>query len=122
MASMISARQIADAETQVAALQTKLTTLQTNYANLVANTQQGAINSLSIIEPALLPTTTVGPDNYMTILLGAAIGFTLAAGAAYLMEYLDDTLKSPEEIGQTTGLPIIGFIADTANEDEEGRW
>ena len=120
MASMISARQIADAETQVAALQTKLTTLQTNYANLVANTQQGAINSLSIIEPALLPTTTVGPDNYMTILLGAAIGFTLAAGAAYLMEYLDDTLKSPEEIGQAADLPIIGFIADTANEDEEG--
>jgi capsular exopolysaccharide synthesis family protein len=49
----------------------------------------------------------------MSVLLSAAIGFALAAGAAYLLEYLDDTLKTPEEITRVLGVPVIGFIAET---------
>lgn len=112
LGALISARQIADTQAQVAALQNKLATLQSNYAALLASTSQGAINTLSILEPATLPTTPVGPNRPITVLTAAAIGFVLAAGAAYLLEYLDRSLKSPDEVAKVLGLPLIGFIAE----------
>jgi capsular polysaccharide biosynthesis protein len=90
LANLFSARQIADTQTQIAALQNKLTALQGNYAALIANTAQGAVNTLTVIEPAELPTVPVGPNRLATMALAAAIGLLLAGGAAYLLEYLDD--------------------------------
>ncbi|HET6446229.1 MAG TPA: hypothetical protein VFI27_16805, partial [candidate division Zixibacteria bacterium] len=52
LASVFSASQIASAQSQITALQAKLNSLQSNYANLLANSRQGAINTLNIIEPA----------------------------------------------------------------------
>lgn len=118
LGEMISARQIADAQTEIASLRTKLTTLQANYASLLINTERGALNSLRIIEPAALPSTPINDNTLVTVLLGAAIGFVLSAGAAYLMEYLDDTLKTPEEISSALEAPIIGFIAATNGNGE----
>jgi polysaccharide biosynthesis transport protein len=110
LAGLFSARQIADAQTQVAALQSKLGTLQSNYAAMLANSQSGATNTLSIIEQASLPITPIGPKKDVTIALAAAIGFVLAASAAYLLEYLDDTIKSAEDVQATLGLATLGGI------------
>lgn len=112
LANMFSARQIADTQAQIAGLQNKLATLQANYAALLANTQRGALNSITVIEPAALPTTPVGPNKLATILLAAAIGFLLAAGAAYLLEYLDDTLKNPDDMQKTAGLTTLGAVPE----------
>lgn len=112
LAGMFSARQIADAQAQIAGLQTKLTTLQANYAALLSNTQKGASNTVSIIEPAALPTVPVGPNKMATILLAAAIGLVLAGGAAYLLEYLDDTLKNPDDVKKNLGLTTLGAVPD----------
>lgn len=121
LANMFSARQIADTQTQINGLQNKLATLQANYAALLANTQQGALNSISVIEPAVVPTVPVGPNKPATILLAAAIGFILAAAAAYLLEYLDDTLKNPDDVQKITGLTTLGavpLIEDAAGKQE----
>ncbi len=119
LAGVFSARQIAELQGQISALQTKLNTLQSNYANLLANTQQGAINTLTIIEVAGLPRTPIGPRTSTTVLVAAAIGFALAAGAAYLLEYLDDSVKSPEIITKISGVPTLAGIA-RIDEDEDG--
>jgi len=110
LANLFSARPIADAQTQIAGLQTKLTTLQANYAALLSNTQKSAVNSISIIEPAALPAKPIGPNKPVTILLAAAIGFILAAGAAYVFEYLDDTLKNPDDVRKLLGLTTLGAV------------
>lgn len=112
LANMFSARQIADTQAQIAGLQNKLTTLQANYAALLANTQRGALNSITVIEPAALPTAPVGPNKLATILLAAAIGFLLAAGAAYLLEYLDDTVKNPDDVQKAAGLTTLGAVPE----------
>lgn len=109
---MVSARQITEAENDIRALQGKMTTLQTNYANLVANSQRGASNRLTVIEPANLPTTPIGPNQMMMVLLSAAVGFVLAAGAAYLLEYIDDTIKSSSEVSKVLQQPVIGYIGE----------
>lgn len=122
LADTVSARQIANTQTQIATLQSKLTTLQDNYARLLSNTREGAINTLHIIEHATLPEEPVNANRLMTLLLGAAVGLVLSTGAAYLMEYMDDTLKTPDEISQVLDLPVIGFIAEipTARGNGEG--
>jgi non-specific protein-tyrosine kinase len=116
LGNMVSARQISDTQNQINGLQTKLTTLQSNYANLLSTTLAGAINSLSVIEPAGLPWRPIGPNRVVSILLAAAIGFVLAAAAAYLLDYLDDTVKLPEDLARITDYPIIGYLSDWGNE------
>jgi len=112
LGGMDSARQIADTQFQITALETKLTDLQTYYSDLLANTQSGALNTITIIEPATRPNRPIGPNKGLTIILAAAIGFSLAAAAAYILDYLDDTVKSTEEIEQLTHASIIGYIAE----------
>ena len=112
---LTSARQIADTQQEILLLESKLTTLQTNYSNLLANTTEGARNTLTIIEPASLPSSPVGPDRLMIILLSSIIAFTIAAGAAYLLDYLDDTFSSSEQITSILKLPVIGVIANVGN-------
>jgi capsular exopolysaccharide synthesis family protein len=117
LGNLNSASEIQDAQNEITAQQQKLSTLQGTYANLLLNTQQGATNSLIVVEPAEIPTTPIGPNKNLTVLIAAGIGFILAAGAAYLLDYLDDTLKTPEEVNRVLGLPVIGFIAETREPD-----
>jgi len=110
LATLFSARQIADTQAQIKGLENKLNSLQSNYAALLSNTQEGAINTINIIESAALPVTPVGPNKPITVLLAAIIGFILAAGAAYLMEYLDDTIKNPDDVQQVLELTTLGAV------------
>jgi non-specific protein-tyrosine kinase len=110
LSNLNSARQIADMQNQIASLQAKMDTLQYNYTNLLASTQQGAINSLSLVEPASLPEEPIGPNRLLTVLTASSIAFILAVGAAYLLTYLDNSIKSPEEIKRLSNLPTLGAI------------
>ncbi|OQA45469.1 MAG: Tyrosine-protein kinase YwqD [Chloroflexi bacterium ADurb.Bin325] len=109
LAGMFSARQIADTQNKIAGLEQKLTSYRNTYLTSL-NLVQGGVNTLQIVEPAELPTAPVGPNKGMTILLAAAIGFLLAAGAAYGLEYLDDTIKHPDDIHKTFDLTTLGAV------------
>ena len=121
LAGLFSARQISDLQSQIRALEAKQDTLRANYASLLASSSQGAVNSLSVIEPATLPQTPIGPEIIMTVLTAAAIGFSLGVGASYLMEYLDDTVKTPEDVRRVTGLPTLtGISENKGGESHQG--
>lgn len=121
LGELFSASEIAETQNQIDALSRKFSSLQSNYAALLSNTQQGAINALTIIEPASLPTRPMSSSNMMTVVAAAAVGFVLAAGAAYLLEYLDDTIKRPEDVTQITNLPVLTGIARVDFEEEDSR-
>jgi len=105
-----SARAIQQYESNIAALQQKLASYQTNYVSLL-QTLSGGTNSISIIEPAIAPTEPISPNVAETVALAAAIGFVLAAGGAFLIEFLDDTIKTPDDVTRVTDLPTLGTIA-----------
>jgi succinoglycan biosynthesis transport protein ExoP len=105
-----SAQQISDLQAQINSLQSKLGAMENNYGLLLSNSQQGAINTLTVIAAADLPTSPIGPMKGLTILLAAAAGLLLAACEAYLLEYLDDTLKYPDDVERLFSAPIIGHI------------
>jgi non-specific protein-tyrosine kinase len=53
----------------------------------------------------------------LQVLLAAAIGGILAIGAAFLIEYLDDTLKTPDDVTRVTGLTTVGAISRIEGSD-----
>ena len=106
-----SARGIQDIRGQIETLQQKATTWQNNYAAMLDFYKGSRTNYLSVVEPATIPYTPVSPKVEYFVALAAAIGFTLAAGAAFLIEYLDDTLKTKEDVERVLKLPTLGNIA-----------
>lgn len=106
-----SASQIARTEAEINQLADKLTTLRNSYANLLANTQEGALNILSVFEPANLPTSTVGTNKILIIILASMVGFVLSAGAAYLLEYLDRSIKTTKDVERIFNYPVIGYLS-----------
>jgi polysaccharide biosynthesis transport protein len=122
LGGLFSARQIADAQADIRGLELKLSSLQTTYASLLGNSTRGATNTLSVVESANLPRIPVGPNKMMMILLAAAIGLVLAVGAAYLLEYLDDTVKTAAEAGKLLNLPVIGHIPEIEKGKNDGTY
>ena len=117
LGGMDSARQIADTQVQITALETKLADLQGIYSDLLANTESGAINTISVIEEAYKPVVPIGPNKPLIVLLSAAVGLGLAVLAAYVLEYMDDTVKAPEEVEELTSVPVIGYLSELDIED-----
>lgn len=79
------------------------------YSNTVAGLQRRT-NSLTVVEEARIPTSPTGNDIFSTTLLGAMVGGALAAGIALLIEYLDDTIRTPDEATQTLAVPTLATI------------
>jgi succinoglycan biosynthesis transport protein ExoP len=122
LSTLISAQQINDTEDQISSLQTKLHTMENNYGLLLASTKQGAINTLTIIESAAPISRPIGTTKGLAVLLAAAIGLALATGEAYLLEFLDDTLKSADDLKGLFPAPVIGYIFEQGDgKNEEHR-
>ncbi len=102
----------------VARLQSTLELYQQIYLNLINSRESIRLARLQNtpnvvqIEAAVVPVNPVRPQPLRNALLAGAVGMILAAGLVFLVEYLDDTLKTPEDVERLLGLPLIGYIAD----------
>jgi capsular exopolysaccharide synthesis family protein len=106
-----STSQAASTEKEIAALTEKLNALRDNYASFLANSQEGALNILRVVEPANLPTTSVGTSKFLIIGLAGMVGLVLAAGAAYLIEFLDRSIKTTSDVERVFNHPVIGYLS-----------
>ncbi|MCB0045464.1 MAG: polysaccharide biosynthesis tyrosine autokinase [Caldilineaceae bacterium] len=118
LVDLFSARQIADTQSQIQALEDKVAIMQTNFTNLLATTQKGAVNTISVIEAPRAGTPIAGKI-WLTLLTAAAIGFVLAAMGAYLIEYLDDTLKNSDDVQKKLGIAAVGAIPILDGKEDE---
>ncbi|MFQ5813738.1 MAG: polysaccharide biosynthesis tyrosine autokinase [Anaerolineae bacterium] len=116
-----SATGLANKQAQMAALQNKLNTYQTNLAQLLNFFQGSATNYVEVIEPATVPTTPISPRTRLNVLLAATVGLILAVGAAFLLEYLDDTIKTPDDISQALDLFTLGAVTRIEGENIEDK-
>ena len=112
LSKLDSALDIAKTDAELKALEGKISTLQTIYSDLFASTREAAFNTLVVFDTASLPTKPIGPKKTLIVLLAAVSGLAFAVGAAYLIEFLDDTIKGNDEISRLIDVPAIGFITE----------
>ncbi|MCA9916324.1 MAG: polysaccharide biosynthesis tyrosine autokinase [Anaerolineales bacterium] len=113
---LISARDIAVATDELATLEGNLQDLTIRYTDLLALTQEGATNSVQIVDPAT-EGTLVYSNSLISVITAAGIGFVLSASAAYLLEYLDDTVRTPEQVTKLGNVPTLAGIAHITSEE-----
>lgn len=68
--------------------------------------------NVQVIQKPQLPEHPVSPNKKQNILIAFVLGLVLGVGVVLLIEYLDNTFKSREELEKTLDLPIIGSIPD----------
>ena len=121
LGAAFSARQIQDLQGQINILQNQINSWQANYAQPLNFLEGGSANYLSVIEPAEANTSPIGPNSQMNVLLAVMVGVLLAVGAAFLLEYLDDTIKSPDDLTASVELTPLGMITRMHGEGYANR-
>jgi len=99
-----------------AQLESILAGYRNTYVGLVQSYEQlrltasQSTDTLIVFEEARVPTEPVRPRKLMNTALAGVLGAMVAAGAAFVIEYLDDTLKTPDDVNRTLGLPTLSAI------------
>jgi non-specific protein-tyrosine kinase len=98
-------------------LETILREQQSTYQRLFTNLQDLRVkaaterNNLYIIEPAPLNERPIRPQTTLNVILAIVVGGMSALGLIFFLDYIDDTIKSPEQVLEDTGLSTIGLIS-----------
>ena len=86
------------------------------YQGLLARMKETTVAStmvasnVAVIDPADLPAEPYFPKKGLFLALSGVIGLFLGLGAAFLTEYLDDSLKTTEEVERVCQLPSLGLV------------
>ena len=113
--------------------ETKLTTLKSelksNHDLLDTYTQRqkeqelalssGRPNNISIQSHAVTPGAPIGPQRGRNILVALFLSFAAGIGLAFLLDYLDDSVRTSEDVSRHLGLPTLALIPHHLNPDKK---
>lgn len=75
------------------------------------------LSSARLVESAVVPEFPVKPRKKLNIALACIFGLIIGIMLASLVEYLDDTIKDPDEIDELVGAAVLGTVP-RLSEDE----
>jgi succinoglycan biosynthesis transport protein ExoP len=67
-------------------------------------------SNIKIVDPAEIPARPFSPNKQRTLLLALMLGIGGGIFLIFALNYLDNTVKSPEEVEKLLHLPALGFI------------
>ncbi|HJU66864.1 MAG TPA: polysaccharide biosynthesis tyrosine autokinase [Gemmatimonadaceae bacterium] len=108
-------------------LTAEVQTAQQLYASLLGELQRQRIAEASeggyvtVIDNAMQPFSPVSPNRRRIFLTALIFGSILGLGAAVLLENLDDSVKSPDEVREQFGLSVVGTIPGIKDSDLPGE-
>ena len=94
-----------------------------NYRKYTENLEQaridqaltaGRISNIAVVQPATLPIKSVRPQKGLQLLLGILLGAFGAITLAFVCEYLDHTIRTPQEVEERLGLPVLAYVPRTS--------
>ncbi|MGR3303979.1 MAG: GumC family protein, partial [Candidatus Scalindua sp.] len=68
-------------------------------------------SNISVIDLATVPRHPIEPNKKLNIILGAIVGLFLGIGMVFFLEYLDNTIKSPEDVEEYLNIPLLGVLS-----------
>ena len=72
-----------------------------------------------IVDPALVATIPYKPQKKRIVMISLVLGFLFAAMLAFLLEYLDNTIKNADDVEQKLGLALLGTLPKLKNRKKE---
>ncbi|MGN7938763.1 Wzz/FepE/Etk N-terminal domain-containing protein [Virgibacillus sp. 6R] len=99
-----------------------------NIANSIASTFKQEITTIMNVDNVSILTqaelgekqSPIKPKPVMNMAIALVVGLMAGVGLVFLLEYLDNTLKSEQDIENQLGLPVLGAIT-TINLEEEAK-
>ncbi|RST74195.1 capsular biosynthesis protein [Siminovitchia acidinfaciens] len=96
-------------------------------ANKVAAVfQEKIVDIMNVDNVSILTKADIGenaspvkPKPLLNIAIAFVIGLMVGVGVSFLLEYLDNTVKTEQDVEQTLGLPILGVIATFEEQNME---
>jgi capsular exopolysaccharide synthesis family protein len=73
-------------------------------------------SNIFVIDRALEPALPVRPMKRLNLALGAILGLLAGIGVCFLLEYLDHTVKSKDELERLLPHPVLGFAPPVSAE------
>ncbi len=77
---------------------------------LKATNYDAVAGNVSVVEEARVPRVPIGPARARNIIIALMLSLGVGIGLAFLLDYLDDTLKSVEDVDRHLHLPTLALI------------
>ncbi len=96
------------------------------YDTLLQRTKETSVtgqletSNIRVIDQAARPNYPVAPRKKLNILLAMVVGAVLGTALAFFFEYIDNSVKTPDDIKQYLGIPFLGFIPKVALNGNHG--
>ncbi|MBN1356813.1 GumC family protein [bacterium] len=113
-----NAQDIAQKELQYRILEREVKTNSELYNSLLEELKKtdlkGKIESTSItvIEPPRVPGSPVSKQTPRNIFMALIVGAVLGCGFAILLDYIEPTFRTPEDVERLVGIPVVGMIPE----------
>lgn len=116
--SQADAAEMARLESILAGYRTTYSELVQTYEKMRLSAAQ-TMDSVTLFERAQPPTSPVRPKPLNTAAVAATAGLVAAIALAFLVEYLDDTIKTPDEVRDSLGLGTLGAVPSMNGNESE---
>ena len=113
-------QQLNEREIQYQNLQREVESNQALYDSVLKRMKETGVaggledSNVRIIEEATAPVVPIRPRKARNVALSIAAGLVLAFGVAFALEYLDTTVKTPDDVERYLGLSVIGIVPSFA--------
>ena len=113
-----------DRRIQYTILQREVDTNRVQYEALLQRQKEISITSgigssqVSVVDRALAPTFPFEPNIPRTLVQALILSLAAGIGLAFVLNYIDDTVKTPEDIREKLGLAVIGIIPKISKRSE----
>lgn len=77
--------------------------------------------NIKIIQKAKMPEKPVSPNKKLNILIAFVLGLMVSVGLSLLLEFMDNTYKSKEELEKVVDLPVLGVIPELDVENSSSK-
>jgi capsular exopolysaccharide synthesis family protein len=75
------------------------------------------MDKVRVIEPAMVPGGPSAPNKNRFVMMAVLTALMVGVGLAFLVEYLDQTLKTSEDIESKLSLPTLGLLPQLSKRD-----
>lgn len=80
-------------------------------------TEQIQTTNVWVVEEAVAPDDPTKPRKGLNLLLGLVLGLMGGIGLCFFIEYFDNTIKSPDDVQELFGLPVLGVVMQQKEKD-----